>query len=215
MNSSLQQEIEAAICTYAGLEKFEQEGIQGLTGELSFIASVERKETITASYEIAIFLPILYPDELPKVFSKGHKLDERFEHVNPDGSFCLAVPVEERKLYDIDPTLLGFINNLVVPFLYGYSYFLKYGEHPFGERTHGNNGVLDFYQELFGSNDIRKIILTLYKFSISGYKPHESCPCGSGAKVLRCHKLQVKELLKNRALLQQDLARFIDRGTEQ
>jgi hypothetical protein len=215
VSSSLQQEIDAAISSYPELKLFEQEGGQSLTGALSFSASVEGKETITASYEIAIFLPFRYPDELPKVFLKGHELDERFEHINPDGSFCLAVPVEERKLFDMNPTLMGFINNLVVPFLYGYSYFLKYGEHPFGERAHGNNGVLDFYQELFGSNDIRKIILSLYKFSISGYKPHENCPCGSGMKVLRCHKSQVKELLKNRALLQQDLARFIDRGTEQ
>jgi hypothetical protein len=210
VNSSLKHDVDDILNSYPGLVISEQGNDISLIGTLSFNASMEEMETITASYDVIISLPSRYPDELPKVFPRGYKLDERFEHINPDDSFCLAVPFEERKLFDTDPTLLGFINNLVVPFLYSYSYFLKNGKYPFGERAHGNSGVLDYYQELFGSNDVKQIILSLYKFSIDGYKAHEMCPCGSGKKVLRCHKLQVKELLNNRELLRVELSRFIN-----
>jgi hypothetical protein len=203
-------EIDTVINCYPTLQLVENNSDLSLIGTLNFSASFTGKEAITANYDLIISLPSSYPDDLPKVYSSGYKLDSRFEHINPDGSFCLAVPLEERKLYESQPSLLGFINNLVVPFLYGYSYFLKHGEHPFGERAHGNRGILDFYQELFDCNNIRQLIFSLYSFSLSGYKPHDRCPCGSGKKVLKCHKAQLKALLQQRELLQADLAKFIE-----
>ena len=211
MNSKLKGEVQDVLDSYSSLKLVEDDSEHALLGSVYFSASVDGKETIEASYDIKISIPHSYPVELPKVYSSGYQLDERFEHTNPDTSFCLAVPFEERKLYDYEPTLLGFINNLVVPFLYGYSYFLKHGKHPFGEREHGDKGILNFYLELFGSSNAETLILSLCKFAVAGYQPHEKCPCGSGKKVLKCHKTQLKELLINESLLKADLLKFIKR----
>ena len=211
MNNLIKEQIQAVRNSYPNLELSKNGSGYLLNGALNFTASVDRKESITANFDVKISIPHSYPEELPKVFPSGYSLDKRFEHANPDGSFCLAVPLEERDIFDSEPTLLGFINNLVVPFLYGYSYFLKYGEHPFGEREHGDKGILDFYLEMFANGDARTVITSLYQFATHGYRAHEKCPCGSGKKVLKCHKTELKTLLKNKELLMADLAKFFKR----
>lgn len=211
MNKCIHEQIQAVLDSYPNLRLVQNGSDTLLTGSLHFSASVEGKETITANYDVKISVPYSYPEDLPTVFPSVYSLDKRFEHTNPDGSFCLAVPLEERELFEIEPSLLGFINNLVVPFLYGYSYFLKYGEHPFEEREHGNKGILNFYLERFKSRDARTVLTSLYKFAVHGYRAHEKCPCGSGKKVLKCHNTELKSLLKNKELLMADLAKFITR----
>ncbi|MCK8123918.1 SEC-C domain-containing protein [Pseudoalteromonas sp. 2CM39R] len=211
MNKFIHEQIQAVLDSYPNLRLVQNGSDILLTGSLYFSALAEGKETITANYDVKISVPCSYPDDLPTVFPSVYSLDKRFEHTNPDGSFCLAIPIEERELFEIEPSLLGFINNLVVPFLYGYSYFLKYGEHPFDEREHGNKGILDFYLERFKSRDARTVLTSLYKFAVHGYHAHEKCPCGSGKKVLKCHNTELKSLLKNKELLIADLAKFITR----
>ena len=208
MNNFIEEQIQTVRNSYPSLALINSDSGCLLTVALHFTASVANKETITANFNVKISIPHSYPEELPKVFPSGYSLDQRFEHTNADGSFCLAVPLEERGRFEVEPSLLGFINNLVVPFLYGYSYFLKYGEHPFGEREHGNKGILDFYLETFASSDARTVLTSLYQFAIHGYRAHEKCPCGSGKKVLKCHKKELKLLLKNKELLMSDLAQF-------
>ncbi|MGG2382874.1 hypothetical protein, partial [Salmonella enterica] len=89
-------------------------------------------EPVEDSFEIRMLIPDNYPNSLPKVFEIGDKLDPKYEHVNPDGSLCLAVPMEERQFFLKDPTLLGFVNNLIVSYFYSYCSWKKCGTFPFG-----------------------------------------------------------------------------------
>jgi len=211
VSKELSCEITEVISLYPGLSLFQEGGNSILCGPLSFDASFDNLETITSSFDVRISIPLDYPNSLPSVSPDGSPLDSRFEHINPNGSFCLAVPIEARKLFNSTPSLLGFIDNLIIPYLYGYCYFLKYGLLPFGEQAHGNEGTLEYYSELFDSKDIKHIILSLNEFVKTGYKPHAKCPCGSGKKVLKCHETQLKFLLNNeyKGLLLKDLRIFI------
>ncbi len=123
MLSISKAEISDVILSYPGLSEVVVAGDVALKGAINFKATFRELETINACFDIVIIIPSGYPQDLPAVYSDGFNLDDRFEHTNPNGSFCLEVPIEERRIFNQSPTLLGFINTLVVPFLYSYCYF--------------------------------------------------------------------------------------------
>ncbi|WP_370979005.1 hypothetical protein [Agaribacterium sp. ZY112] len=194
----LDDDIATLLSEYEGLEEIKRSpfGVT-LAGMLSFDAAPDSHELISDCFEIEVFIPSEYPEKMPLVWDAGARIRGDFEHINSDGSFCLAVPVEERIIFDQSPSLLGFIDNLVVPFLYGYSYWEKNAEMPFDERSHGAKGLLEYYLDLYSSSDKVAVLKGVYGLVKVGYKPHEKCPCGSGRKVLRCHKEQSKAIAKS------------------
>jgi hypothetical protein len=62
-----------------------------VSGSLSFEASADDLETITASFDIELIIPANYPSELPRVYETSGKIDEEYEHVFEDKKLCLAV----------------------------------------------------------------------------------------------------------------------------
>ena len=42
-----------------------------------------------------------------------------------------------------------FIDKYVMPYLYTYKYFKEYGIYPYGERSHGTMGDLEYLKDLF------------------------------------------------------------------
>ena len=113
------------------LEKAEENaGEVVLEGTLLFEAESEGLAAITDSFEIAMRIPDVYPDGLPRINETGGKIDCNYEHVFTDGTLCLGVPIEMRRIFVQQPTLLGFVNRLAVPYFYGYCHWKQYGEHP-------------------------------------------------------------------------------------
>ncbi len=96
----------------------EQETV--LSGPLPFEASADGHASIKTSFEIELLIPGQYPGSLPRVQETGGKIDGSYEHIYTDGTLCLAVPIEERLIFSRQPSLLGFVNNLVIPYFYGY-----------------------------------------------------------------------------------------------
>ncbi len=165
-----------------------------IRGKLSFSASFQNNTTITDTFLVMITLPYDYPQSPPFVQETGGRIPADF-HQNPDRTLCLGIPIELRQRFKREPTLLAFVKNLLIPYLYSYSYFEKYGKLPFGEFAHGGRGIREYYQELFKTDDIY-IVLELLKIMAEGsYKGHHICPCGSGKILRNCHNL--KELVKN------------------
>jgi len=109
-------------------------------------------------------------------------------HRLTDGSFCLGSPARLRLLLADAPTVTGFIDKCVIPYLYGYSYFEKHGHLPFGELAHGGRGLIDDYKHLLHMPSIEAcasmLLLIGQKRRIANKQP---CPCGSGIKLGRCH----------------------------
>ena len=162
--------------------------------ELSFEAKPDVLVSITENFEIEIQVPDVYPDILPSVRETGARIDSNYEHVFEDGSLCLAVPVEACMVFRQEPSLLGFVNRLIVPYLYGYCYWKQFGAHPFGERQHGADGIVQYYIETFKVRDefvVLSFMIYLYKY---GYSARISCPCGSGLRVRKCHRDVLRSL---------------------
>lgn len=194
----IQQEFGELSETYPGLRLCEDApGRWVIRGTLSFSATFQ-DVTITDAFSILITLPKDYPNSPPTVQETGGRIPADF-HQYPDRTLCLGAPVEVWRRFKADPRLVTFVKTLVVEYLYGYAYFEKYGEMPFGELSHGAQGIREYYQDLFKTDDIQ-IVLALLKLMADGtYRGHHACPCGSGKILRKCHGPSMLELLKKQS----------------
>ncbi|AEE54547.1 SEC-C metal-binding domain-containing protein [Haliscomenobacter hydrossis] len=126
----------------------------------------------------------------PKVYETAGTIPrEGDRHINSDGSMCLAVPPEEARICRRGITLLKFFEEVLIPFLAVQSAINKklITSFPQGEYGHGDEGVLEFYQQLFRTQNMATIVKginTLVKKQLSRNEP---CFCGSNQKAKNCH----------------------------
>jgi len=188
----VREDLRLQLVELAGIHKELTNIVEGdaeiiVSGSLSFEASADKLETIKESFEIELTVPHGFPDTLPQVKETGGRIGADYEHRNPGGTLCLAVPVEQRRVFFEQPTLLGFVNRLVIPYLYGYSFWKKYGRHPFNEAAHGNEGILRHYVDTLSLCDDLAALAVICFLAEHGYRGHHECPCGSGLRVRACH----------------------------
>ena len=165
-----------------------------LSGTLLFEAEPDGLAAITDSFEIEMLISDTYADELPRVSEKGGKIDSNYEHLFTDRTLCLGVPVEMRRIFAQQPSLLGFVNRLVVPYFYGYCHWKEYGEHPFGEQKHGGEGIIQYYTDMLNLDDEVTALTFICFLYEHGYRGHHDCPCGSGRKIRKCHGPTMRDL---------------------
>ncbi|HZE59012.1 MAG TPA: SEC-C metal-binding domain-containing protein [Burkholderiales bacterium] len=90
------------------------------------------------------------------------------------------------------------MDNLVVPYLYGLSYFDKFTAWPWGEYSHGGLGLLEFYcdapeqsaaryAEIIGTLQSYKDIWPWIRKQLRKPNAKTQCICGSGAPFGKCH----------------------------
>jgi hypothetical protein len=165
----------------------EQDAETLLSGTLDFEASADGLESITDSFDIELTIPHMFPNRLPRAKETRGRIGPDYEHLNPNGTLCLAVPIEQRRVFFEQPTLLGFVNRLLIPYLYGYCFWSKHGYHPFNEAEHGCEGILRHYIGTLGLQDSLAALSVICFLFEHGYRGHHECPCGSGRKVRACH----------------------------
>lgn len=193
----LQEQIQELTECYPGLSERGQSkfGVT-LSGPVAFEASFGNNE-ISDVFDVEMFIPHEFPDAHPVVWEAGCRISKDFTHVNIDGSFCLAVPLDINEVLSKNPSLLGFVDNLLIPYLYSYCYWEKFKEMPYGERSHGAKGYLEYYLELFNTKNVSSVLRGVISLLVDGYKPHEKCACGSEKKALRCHPFASKKIAKS------------------
>jgi hypothetical protein len=65
---------------------------------------------------------------------------------------------------------------------------------PFGERSHGALGVVEFYAPLVGSRDPRVVKQFVEMIIAKKIRSTWRCPCGSGHRLWACHGDVVRKL---------------------
>lgn len=147
------------------------------------------------AFDIEINIPDEYPNIPPTAKEIGGLVSKDF-HKYEDNVLCLGTDLEINIKFNSNPTLLGFVESLVIPYLYSYSYWLSFGATPFGEQAHGDQGVLDNYCERFGIKS-PIAMLKLFKFLvIKDFWFDLECPCGSNKELRKCHGEKVFEIKK-------------------
>lgn len=147
-------------------------------------------------YAVEIVLLADYPNVLPLVFEVGGRVPRDADHhINREtGEACLFVPDEQWRVCPPEMGFLEFLNGPVRSFFLGQSLFRSTGEWPFGQRSHGAEGIREYYEELLGIHDILVILAYLECLSRPKLRGHWPCPCGSGKKLRDCHRSRVQEL---------------------
>lgn len=139
-------------------------------------------------YEIEVDIPQEFPESLPKVREVSNRIPQEFGHFLDDGSLCLAAMCELADFVASNGTIIGYIEKYVMSYLYAASYFSRYKEIPFGERTHGIVGIKEAYMERYNCDE-EDVLISLLRVlvGLQRYRGHDTCPCGSNKKLRECH----------------------------
>lgn len=163
-----------------------RDGVGGLRLSGSFPVTITKRAETPYSK-----LPAVHIDGIDSVPSR---------HFNQyDKSACLGSPFEEQVFLEPTFNFQKFLEELVVPFLYGQVYFTEHGSWPWFDYEHGGVGLLqsvckvqrEFDQSL--SNELlaylkQDVRWPLFKDILMLPRPSKrACPCGSGNKLRDCH----------------------------
>lgn len=166
-----------------------RDGRLSFSGIFDFAAAAEAGAPITDAYHIRIYVPGSFPRGIPVVKELGKKIpNDGNHHVNADGTLCMGSGLRLLSELSKAPTLLGFAERCIVPYLYAISHKLRFGgEFVFGELAHGEKGIVDDYMRLFELSKPDQVPRTLallgVKKRIANKMP---CPCGCGLRLGKC-----------------------------
>ena len=156
-----------------------------ILGKLHFLGQFH-SERVEDVYLIRIYVPSEYPRKLPRIWELGGRIPEEY-HKFIDEALCLGTRLAVKIQFHSSPNLLGFVEGSVIPYLFRYSYKLKYGEFPFDDRSHGIDGVIEHYKELFSTQDLIDVVKLLEILVHQAYQEEQQCPCLSGKTIGQCH----------------------------
>ena len=147
------------------------------------------KGNADADYKLSIEIPVTFPKTIPIVREISYKIPRDKKHhisVNPinfTDSLCLGSRIRILQKMSEHPTISGFLEKCVVPFLYS---IIK-NKFLFGELEHDSDGIFDDYQELFdvtSDTQVLNVLLCLSKKKRIANK--QLCPCGCGFQLGKC-----------------------------
>jgi len=160
-----------------------------LAGEYHLKAQLAGSQLIDRTYQLRLVCPHDYPRKLPKVLDEGRYFPRNQEyHTYSDGSFCLGSELKIKSLLLSDHSFTAFFEYIVDRFLYAITHRIEFGNFPFGELAHGEQGLVDDYGEMFGLSEKLSVLRALRAL---GKRKREAnklpCPCGCGRRLGRCN----------------------------
>ncbi len=165
-------------------------------GSLRFVVNGPENESIEDQYDVEMRAHPGFPSVLPSVRETAGRIPASY-HKLPGGKLCLGAPTAVRLALTLSPTLPTFVNRFVIPYLYGYSFYLKNGRMPYGELAHGDDGIRQYLAEMFSADFATRPEEFL---RLAGKKRRDAnkrpCPCGSDRRLGRCHNRSVNGLRK-------------------
>lgn len=215
----LTNQYEQLIVSYPGLECGidEKQDCFFIAGVLRFSASFAGKD-VQDSYLIRMDVPwdfdVLH---VPLSYELAGRIPRTFHH-HLNGNLCLGVFIAIYEKLNQDCTLLGYVNNLLVPYLFAYSCYEKTGEMPFGNAGHDKDAMLLYLKERLGNIHANRLLdFIVYMYMPQVYGSHRPCLCGSGLPLRDCHLKQVRELtdIYPKIMLRYDIKDCINQLLEQ
>jgi hypothetical protein len=149
---------------------------------------------------------------LPALYVQGaeHTPDRHFSQ--SDNSACLCSPFDEDEFLQPEFQFRAFLEQLVIPFLYGQTFYSFRGHWPWTEYAHGATGILEAYSKTGDQNRTEECLQQLARDvswprirSALRQKPyikgHTLCFCTKMDQIRRCHPRALEGALR----LQRDL----------
>lgn len=160
-----------------------------LAGEYHLRAQLAGSQLVERTYRLKLVCPRDYPAKLPTVIDEQEYFPRNQEyHTYEDGSFCLGSELKIKSLLKDDYSFAAFFDEIVDGFLYAVTHRIEYGDFPYGDLAHGEQGLVDDYGEMFSVNGKLAVLRAL---RVLGKRKRESnkspCPCGCGLRLGRCN----------------------------
>lgn len=179
-----------------------------LVGDVQFRVTGPDGTTLEDGYEVELQIPADFPHSTPTARETGGRIARTFHKLEGD-LLCLGAPTELRIRLMMSPTLLTFVERVVIPYLFGHTYFQAHGVMPFDELAHGNEGLLQHFADLFGASSREATMEFVRAASLRRRSANKLvCPCGRRRRLGRCHNRKVNRLrgLLGRTWFRQQLA---------
>lgn len=144
------------------------------------------KISVCKEYGIEVSIP-LNSDRLPTVRETEHYIRD-YPHIYTNRTLCLATDTDLYLHFREGFDLVSWMEEYVELYFVSYECYKRYGIFPFGERSHGSKGVLEFYCDYFKISDRKQAKGFILYVANTKYKGHHPCPCGSGKKTRNCHR---------------------------
>lgn len=160
-----------------------------LTGKFAFIGRSAKHGVVEDVFTLKILIPPGFPKDLPTVFETAGKIPRNGDfHVNPNGSLCLGSPLRLLWKLSRTPTLCGYAETCLVPYLFAVSHKLRNGgAMPFDELAHGTPGELADYADMFGLQSAEQAKRALEMLGMKKRRANKlPCPCGCGKRLGKC-----------------------------
>jgi hypothetical protein len=151
-------------------------------------------------FSIEIFVPDGFPEDIPTIKTTDGKIRiyNYKGHVYENGQFCLDIDTAIAAYLQDNPSLLAFLTRYLDSYLFGFLFFRKHKKLPFGEHEHGILGLMDYYCELFDTDDSKTAFWMLACLFKDNFKGHIQCPCQSGKRYRNCHRERINEIRSSR-----------------
>lgn len=191
--TDLQNELRAK---YPSLHLYLENGIYFIRGNFPILDINQRR---IDDFIIEIKIPNNFPEEVPEVRETGNKIPKIADrHFYPSGRACLFLLEERHKYLPNGTTIIEFIEGPIKSFFIGQAGFTQTGKWIFGERAHNEEGIIDYYKNIIGTDDAEIVTRFIEYLSKNKVKGHWECYCGSKKRMRNCH---FKTLLKTREFI--------------
>lgn len=192
MTSSIREEMNAIVSENQGLEFIELDEEFQIIGLYTF--SLKYLDVVfQGNCEIKFIVKKSFPDILPKLYVEN--LPSKMGHIFEDGSACVATNGQQIEFISKTSNLLEYWNEFVKSYIFSVEYYREYDCYPYGERVHGAEGLLSYYNEKWNAD--YSLLIRLAKILVENtYRGHNPCPCGSKNKIRNCHGKLILGFLK-------------------
>lgn len=142
-------------------------------------------------YEVEIHASEHFPYEFPVLYEISNKIPKIGDwHIYEDTlSCCIKVLPEEIARCKEGITIVEFIQEEVMPYLFNQTHRRKEGYYVNGEYSHGPLGIFEYYSSVLKTTDWKEVVLLLDSIA-KAERPIRTAPCfcGKRIKFRQCHK---------------------------
>lgn len=140
------------------------------------------------TYGIKIVIPPDFPLKLPTLVETTGKIKHDISWHNVQGVCCLSTEAIMYKTLGTPISLLKWLDRFVHDFLANHVIKVKENNYAQGEFSHGTDGVIEGYKEIFGTSDVNQVVKKMNEITCKlRIRRNLKCFCGSGKKFKHCY----------------------------